>query len=327
MREAGSASIKSMAVCAAMLALVTSCKPKAKAPAPAGPAADTPVIYTTTYPLKYFAERIGRGDVRVKCPVPAEPEAFLRNMSPGIIEGYQKADLVVINGAGYEKWVEVACLNESRIVDTARPCKDGLIEIDAVTHSHGPGGDHTHKGIDSHIWLDPVYAKLQAREIANAMSGRFPAHASDFEKGFSSLAEDLAGLDRLFSAATEQYDGRAILASHPSYSYVARRYGWDVVNPKVGLDPKDMPDDRTRSELRRVLAARPAGLVLWQTPPAAEVAEGLRRELGLRGVVFSPCRELSEEDVRAGLSYLDVMRRNAENMRKAFAGARDDGRS
>jgi len=32
-------------------------------------------------------------------------------------------------------------------------------------------------------------------------------------------------------------------------------------------------------------------------------------------------------EVRAGLDYLDVMRRNAENMRKAFADARDGGRS
>jgi len=319
LRKAGNVSSKSMGVCAAMLALVTSCNPKTRAPEQTEPMASNPAIYTTTYPLKYFVERIGRDNVGVNCPVPAEPEAFLSNMTPEIIEGYQKADIVVINGAGYEKWIEVACLKESRIVDTARPCKDVLIEMDAVTHSHGPGGDHTHKGIDGHIWLDPLYAGLQAREIASAMVARFPAHASDFEKGYSSLAEDLAGLDRLFSAATEQYDGRPMLASHPSYSYIARRYGWEVVNPKVGLDPKETPDERTWSKLRRVLAARPAGLILWESAPEAEVAEAVRRELGLRGVVFSPCMELSEEDVRAGLDYLGVMRRNAENMRKAFA--------
>jgi len=305
-----------------LTALVTSCTSRTGAPRHADPVKKAPVIYTTTYPMKYFVERIGRGRARVHCPVPANPEAFLQTISPEVIKSYQKADLIVMNGAGYDKWVAMACLPESRIVDTAKPFENEFIELEAAAHSHGESGFHTHEGVDGHTWLDPVYARIQAEEIKKAMTRRFPDHAAEFEKGCSSLAEDLAELDRLFSGLAKRYDGRPILAAQPSYNYIARRYGWDTVNLKLSLDPTEMPDDGTFAELRRVLAAHRAKFILWEKRPAADIAERIEKELGLRSVEFSPCKELSEEDVRDGLNYLGVMRRNAENITKVFTKAR-----
>ncbi len=304
------------------LAFVTSCTPKTEARRPQPPVEKPPVIYTTTYPMKYFAERIGRGKVRVHCPVPANPEAFLRTISPEIIKSYQEADLIVMNGAGYENWIEVVCLPESRIVNTARPFENEFLELETVTHTHGEGGLHTHRGTDGHTWLDPVYAGIQAEEIRKAMVRHFPAHAAEFEEGFASLARDLAELDRAFADLSKQYDGCPILASHPSYNYLARRYDWNVVTLGTGLSGTEMPDDRALAEIVRVLRLRPARYILWETAPAKAVAERIEEALGLRSVEFSSCRELSEEDQRDGLDYLGVMRRNAVNITKVFAKAR-----
>ena len=309
---------------AALPMLLVSCNRKEPASAAkTGDGRDVPVIYTTTYPMQYFAERIGRGKVLVFCPVPGDQAAFLQTVNADMIRAYQNADLIVINGAGYDSWIEMLFLAESRIVDTSKPFeKDFIIVRNTVTHSHGPAGAHSHGRLDGHTWLDPVYAKIQAEEIKKAMTEHFPAHAAEFEEGFSSLAGDLEKLDRLLAELSKQYDGRPILASHPSYSYLARRYKWNVVDLDPGLDPTRMPDDTTLEEIKRVLKTHPAKYILWEACPSDEVARRSEGELGLKGVVFSPCKELGEEDRRSGRHYVKIMKENVANIREIFVEGR-----
>ena len=63
-----------------------------------------PQIYTVNYPLAYFAERIAGNSVDVVFPAPADVDPA--NLSPdaSIVAGYQQADLVILNGAGYAGW-------------------------------------------------------------------------------------------------------------------------------------------------------------------------------------------------------------------------------
>jgi zinc transport system substrate-binding protein len=288
-----------------------------------GRAEDVPVIYTTTYPTQYFAERIGRGKVLVSCPVPGDQAALLRTINADVIRAYQNADLVVINGAGYENWIEMVFLAKSRIVDTSKPFeKDFIVVENTVTHSHGPAGAHSHGGIDGHTWLDPAYAEAQAEEIKKAMVKHFPAHAAEFEEGFSSLAGDLEELDRLLADLSKQYDGQPVLASHPSYNYLARRYKWNVVNLGLDLNPSEMPDDSILAEIKRVLKTSPARYILWETCPRDETARRLEGKLGLKSVVFSPCKELGEEDRRRDQHYVEIMKKNVANIREVFAEGR-----
>ncbi len=60
-----------------------------------------------------------------------------------------------------------------------------------TSHRHGPEGEHTHKGIDGHTWLDPINAKIQAAAIRQAFAKKWPAHAESFERNFQSLVADL----------------------------------------------------------------------------------------------------------------------------------------
>ncbi|MCP5119336.1 MAG: zinc ABC transporter solute-binding protein, partial [bacterium] len=105
--------------------------------------APRPVVYAVNYPLAYFAERIGGDLVEVRLPAPAGKE-------PGAEEvaAIQKADLILLQGSGYARWVDTVSLPLSRTVDTTAGFRERYIEIeDAVTHSHGPEGEHSHGGL------------------------------------------------------------------------------------------------------------------------------------------------------------------------------------
>ena len=155
----------------------------ARPPEPRIPA--RPVICTTNYPLQYFTARIAGGLADVRFPAPAGTDPAYWEPDTATIEAYQNADLTLLNGAGYEKWLERASLPPSRLVNTSASFEKDYIPLKgAVTHSHGPEGEHTHGGFASTIWLDPQLAQKQANSICDALVRLLPERRVSFEQNF-----------------------------------------------------------------------------------------------------------------------------------------------
>jgi zinc transport system substrate-binding protein len=280
-------------------------------------AEDKPEVFTTFYPTEYFTSRIAGDLVEVKNPVPEDADPIFWEPSREELQAYQQADLIVLNGAGFEKWVQNATLPEDRVVDTAAPFESEFIVYeDAVTHSHGSVGEHTHEGLDGHTWLDPQNAKIQAAQIKEALVERFPEQRAEFEEGYQALTSDLDALDQTLSSYKESYDGKPIFASHPAYNYLAQRYGWNVDN--LDLDPEEMPSDETFAEIKARQANHPAKYIVWEAKPTPEIAKRFEDELGLESITFSPVELLSDDQRAANVDYLDVMKENLERIEPVF---------
>ncbi|UCC29413.1 MAG: zinc ABC transporter substrate-binding protein, partial [Phycisphaerales bacterium] len=136
-----------------------------------------PVVYASNYPLQYFAERISAPLVDVRLPVPAgEDPAFWKPASKDVLV-LQQADLVVLNGASYESWLDSVSLSSSRLVVTSEGFKEQFIAQEgATTHSHGLDGKHEHSATAFTTWLDLTLAVEQARAIKDAFLRRWPEH-------------------------------------------------------------------------------------------------------------------------------------------------------
>jgi len=284
-------------------------------PGPSGAAAPPldPVVRTTFYPTTYFAQRIGGGLVGVECPLPEGEDPAHWWPEPEVIGLYQRSRLVVLNGAGLESWAASAALARSRVVDSSAALTDELIELKGSTHSHGPGGDHSHDGVDGHTWMDPLLAIEQSRVIAGAMSEAFPEHGEAFTANLEGLIEDLRLLDaRLAALKTE---GVRTIASRRAYGYLSRRYGWGVQN--LSLDPGAELTDREVTDVASALAPGTRGVVLWESAPVAGTAARLEGA-GVRSVVFSSAA--NPGPVAGEGDYMTIMRGNIERLEAALGG-------
>lgn len=288
------------------LAFAPACSERKIEPAPAR----KPVVYTTNYPLAYFAQRIAGEAADVRFPGPPGIDPAYWEPEPSVIEAYQQADLVLLNGAGYEKWVERATLVASRLVNTSAAFEADYIPLkDAITHSHGPEGQHTHAGFAFTTWLDPHLAQRQAEAIREALARLMPERAAEFEHNLRALAADLAGLDRELRRITA--GRRPLLASHPVYQYLERQYGLDLVS--FHWEPDQMPAAGEWRRLERLLKRRPARLMLWEAEPLDEISKRLAAH-GVKVVVFDVC---ANRPARG--DYLALMRENLALLESALA--------
>jgi len=267
-------------------------------------------VYVVNHPLQYFAQRIGGEHVRVELPVPAgEDPAFWR---PGAetVSAYQRADVILLNGAGYAKWTMTATLPRRRLVDTSRGFADALIAAEGVTHSHGSTGAHAHGRFAFTTWLDLNQAAAQAKAIMQALARLRPREQAGFQSRFEALERELRALDSRLLAISRAAPARPLLASHPVYQYLARHYGLNLRS--VHWEPDRVPSEGDWASLASLLAEHPAGWMLWEGEPAAATVRRLQ-DMGVGSLVFDPSANRPAQG-----DFMSVMRANVENLRRAF---------
>lgn len=260
-------------------------------------------VAVSNYPLAYFAERLLGAEVRIVFPVPAGEDPAFFTPDAKAIEALQSAELIALNGADYEKWLSRVTLRASRLIDTSAAFKARLIRIEkAVTHSHGPGGEHSHAGLAFTTWLDFDQAIQQVEVLADALRKKRPELTDRIRANEAALNLDLRQLDEAMKNLGARYASRPLLGSHPVYQYLARRYQLRLES--VHFEPGQAPDASEWANFEALRIRHPATVMLWEGTPDAGTAAKLKA-LGVKPLVFDPCANRPETG-----DFLEVMRAN-----------------
>lgn len=277
-----------------------------------------PKIYVTNYPLKYFVERIAGECANVVFPVPDGLDPIFWMPGSEILSDMQKADLIILNGATYEKWLALVSLPPSKLVDTSIGFKDLYIQApDSITHSHGPQGEHSHRGIRHTTWLDFYLAAKQAKAIEKALSRLLPDLKDELWNRYLALEKDLIELDEKFSQIFAKISNQRFLASYPEYCYLARRYSLNLKS--LLWSPEVMPSSEQWKDVRDLLNKHPAKWMIWEKEPIKESSNKLSI-MGIRNLVFHPCGNAPE-----GADFITMMYQNAQHLSMAFESTNEIG--
>ena len=281
-------------------------------PAVWGNAADlgTLNVYVVNYPLKYFAQRIGGTNVAVFFPAPPDEDPAYWTPDVRTISEYQKADLILLNGAGYAKWMSKVSLPRSKTIDTSKRSKNRYIHTKALTHSHGSEGKHAHEDLAFTTWLDLDLAVRQAETVLKALTRKRPGQKDTFQRNYEKLKDDLILLDKEIKKAVSKDQTKPLIVSHPVYDYFARRYRLNIKN--VHWEPDEYPNRSQWMELKSVLAGHQAKWMVWEGSPNPDTVERLKT-MDVNSLVFNPCGNVPEQG-----DFLSVMKQNVNNLKAVF---------
>ena len=270
-----------------------------------------PTVMAVNYPLAYFGERIGGDLIDLVFPAPAGVDPAFWMPDKTTIGDFQRAELILLNGGGYAKWAKKTSLPMLRTVNTSSSFKEKLISLDTeVTHSHGPGGDHSHSGTAFTTWLDFSLAARQAEAVYRALARLLPAHEAELKANFARLESDLLHLDSRVSQLSGLQSGMVLLGSHPVYQYLARGYDLDI--RMVMWEPDEDPGEAQYNYLKEMAEDLQASWMLWEAPPRPESIARLEK-MGIRSLVYSPCFNRPEEG-----DFLTTMTRNVDQLEAVF---------
>lgn len=242
-------------------------------------------VVASNYPLYFFTSEIAGDVVDVLMPeFDGDPAMWVPGASD--VAQLQNADLIVINGAGYESWLAFTSLDSSRLIDSTMDISHLLLPIDnGILHQHGPGGEHSHQGTAFTSWLNPKIAIEQARAITRGLSNISPDQKEGFNSRLAVLEDRLIELDHAFEQAFESMGDQPLMFSHPVYQYLQNRYRLNAQS--VHWEPDTEPGVKQWLEFQNLLREHDAELMIWEGQPLPSMVERLKKQ-GVRSIVFNP---------------------------------------
>ncbi len=304
-----------------LLIVIAGCN-RSTQPKPNPAAADSkrPEIIVTSDPLMDMTMAIVRDAADVRQIVPVNTTS--RDWKPTSAEAglMQQANLILISGAGYEPWKDRVSLPGSRVRDTAAGYYDQFIRIpDAVSHQHGPDGQHSHPGTVWATWLDPELCIAQLHQVSIQCSRLLPDRKQSIETAEVRLAAQLNSLNSEITAIRERVPEKSgnaeltVFSDAPHYQYLARRLGWKL-HYLHWSDSESLSDDDRQALLEAFKMNGDDRKIFLMNSRRSSAAEDFVRESGGIVIRIDLCEFASPD----GNTLAARLKQNLQHIRDAF---------
>ena len=268
-------------------------------------------VISSFNPLHEFAQNVGKEkvDATLLVPVGVEPHDWEPTIKD--VQKMQASDMIIINGIGFENWVEKLEENNYSgiIVDTS----NGILvkESEEDEHMDEHMDEHNHDSGDPHIWLNPVYAKIQVQNIADAFSKHDPENQQYYQSNAESYIQELTLLDSEIRNDLSTCNSDFI-AFHDAFSYFADEYGLHQHTILSSSDPHGEATAKTLENVISTAKKHDIKIIFSEETVDSRTSETIAHEIGGKVLVLSPLEVASEG------TYISKMKQNLENLQEAL---------
>ncbi|OCA91463.1 adhesin [Bacillus sp. FJAT-27225] len=287
---------------------------------------ETLTIYTTVFPLQYFAERIAgeHADVSSIYPPGADEHTFEPSQKDMI--ALAESDLFFYIGMGLEGFVDkakstmkgenvrmVAAAKDIHPEENAEDEHEGHEDENENEHEDG----HNHGDVDPHVWLDPVYAKELAKSIKDELSKAKPNLKDEFEKNYTELIADLDELDQNFKETAANAKINKIIVSHSAFGYWESRYGIEQV-PIAGMSTSSEPTQKDMEKIIKTINKYGIRYILVEQNVSSKLAEAISAETDSELLKVHNLSTRTDRDIKNKETYFTLMEKNLKTLEKAM---------
>jgi zinc transport system substrate-binding protein len=255
-------------------------------------------------PQEFFVKRVGGDLVSVGVLVGPGQSPHTFEPTPKQMAGLAESDVYFAIGLPFEDRLlgRVEQLGTGiRVVDTSEGIARRQVEHahghdederhdarheGAHAADHATSADDDHGGLpDPHTWLNPRFARTQARNICGALKELVPEHGEELEANLSELLHDLDALDAELAEALGPLAGESIYVFHPAFGYFTDAY--DLRQIPIELGGME-PSARELAGLIERATAEGVRVIFVQPQFSTRSARAIAEEIGGAVVPIDP---------------------------------------
>lgn len=290
-------------------------------------ASDTkPKVLASFSILADLVTQVGGDKISVATLVDWDEDAHVFHASPTDIKKVRNADLLVINGLGFEGWL-------SRLVSAAGfsgkylEASAGIDLIHVAAEDHEDHHGHHHHGnhdghddhgqkVDPHAWHSIKAIKIYVANISRALTDMSPQHGEYFESRKNSYLKALDELHLLVEAelAAIPDSKRSMLLPHNSFAYMAKDYSLTIYSLQ-GVSTEAEASAADVAKVVRFIRDEKIGALFTENVANARLIKQVQNETNAHvgGELISGA--LSKD---LAPTYLDMMRYNLNTIVNAL---------
>jgi zinc/manganese transport system substrate-binding protein len=149
-----------------------------------------------------------------------DQDPHLFETTPGVVRQIADANIIIVNGANYDPWME------KLIAAAPRP---GRIVISASQLVQAKAGDNPH------LWYAPATMPAVAKAIAAALSQADSANAAGYATRLTKTLADLDRIARRVAQIKAKHAGKPVTATEPVFGLMADALGLTMRNQSFQL--------------------------------------------------------------------------------------------
>jgi zinc/manganese transport system substrate-binding protein len=268
--------------------------------------APAPRVVASFSILADMARELAPAGVQVTALVGPNADAHVYAPSPADGKRLAEADLVLINGLGFEGWIE-------RMVKISG--YRGTVAVASQGIQARTGGHH---GTDPHAWQDLTLARRYASNISAAFIQRWPAQRDEIARRDADYGGRIGSLDRQVREwlSVVPRAQRRVITSHDAFGYFGAAYEVDFLAPQ-GWNTHSEPSAAAVARLIRQIKKDGVRAIFIENISDPRLVERIAREGGVRigGTLYSDA--LSKPDGPAP-TYLRLIEHNARSLAAAL---------
>ena len=238
-----------------------------------------------------------------------DADAHLYQPNTGDAVAVTEADLVIVNGMGFETW-------SAELIKTSGTKATIAVATDGITPLLVEGE------VDPHAWNSLTNGIIYVNNIEAALSAASPQDAAYFKANADAYRAQMMVLhDRaLADIATLPEGKRIVVTAHDAFGYLANAYGLTFLAPQ-GIDTEAEPSAKELAELIAFLNEQGAGALFVENIANADLIEQISRETGIKigGRIYSDALSVKGSPAT---SYLAMFAHNLDLLTTTLAAAK-----
>lgn len=276
-------------------------------------------VISTIFPYYDFASQICGDKANISMLLPAGTESHTFDPSTRDIRNIKNCDLFIYTGGESDYWVEqiLSALDSEvktiKLMDVVKTYEEELSE-----GMQAEDEEDSEEEYDEHIWTSPKNAVTITRAIADAMKEISPENSDYFEENANAYIGELEKLDKDFESFFESHEIVMLFGDRFPLLYFAKEYDIEYYAAFPGCSAQTDVSAATMRKLTEIAKEKSISTVFYIELTSHNIADALAEAIGAKTALFHSCHNVTADDFKNGITYLDLMKNNLKILKEAY---------
>ena len=250
-------------------------------------------------------------------------------LTPQDLKTLENADILVINGAGMESFLEdiISQYPNIKIIDASK----GLNLLEDDTHDHDHDNEHAHDHdhenehdhdhdhdheYNAHVWVSVSGNIDQVKNIASQLETLNPENKDLYEANTNTYISKLENLKAEMHSELDNLPNRDIITFHEAFPYFAQEFNLNIVGV-IEIEPDSEPSAKEIENIISTIKEHNIKALFTEPQYSSRVAQTIANETGASVYELDPI-VTGDSNSNAYDDYINKMKENLNVLKEAL---------
>lgn len=248
-------------------------------------------IVTTNKPIGLIAHDIAGELARVEVLLPDNASPHDYALKPSDIKTLSKAAAVFWVGPEIEPFLTKLLSQNPNALQLmtypGMPVQHFDDHQEKPDHKKLDDHDHSHQGLDGHIWLGPDQSKMIAKAIALTLIEKDPKNAASYRRNLDNFVKEVETAKINIQSTFDAQPVKGYILFHDGYGYFESAFGLKPTG-HITASPERKAGARTLVTIRAALQNKKAQCVFSESQFNPAVIKRIAQDTGAKVVMLDP---------------------------------------